>query len=121
MNDDSYGFTIIYHDDIPLWLMSYGGSYHPNAIPMLKQVLLRAYMAGKFFGGRGPEQSIPVRGGQWIYYNTAYNDRNRQTFSKFHGEEEIYYASNGIDERDLAGWHQFQGGLITHLPYRVGL
>ncbi|MFO0702953.1 MAG: hypothetical protein U0514_03825 [Candidatus Andersenbacteria bacterium] len=49
----SAGETIITYEGQPVWCMRYQGAYEKAVTPFLKEVLARAYAAGKFFGGRG--------------------------------------------------------------------
>jgi hypothetical protein len=62
----SFGQTIIYRDDIPVWVMQYQGDYAEDAIPFLKEALREAYSNRNFIGGRGPAKY--ERDG-WYYEN----------------------------------------------------
>ena len=84
-SDKSAGQTMIWHKNVPVWTMSYGGSYPKVVIPFLKKCLGRAYLEERFYGGRGPEfmEDEPF----------TYVNRFHGTFTSFKGEERIYDKS----------------------------
>jgi hypothetical protein len=82
----SMGTTIIYYKHglrmLPVWNMSYEGSYPKEVIPFLLEALSQTYQAGIFLGGRGPTH----------YHNTVYAYNNiidKGDFSCFSGVEAI--------------------------------
>jgi hypothetical protein len=98
----SFGQTIIWHKDVPVWTMSYQGWYLKNAISFLKQALGEAYNHSDFYGGRGPH--FFTNDGM-VYVNNveAPND-----WKHFRGREEVF-DRNG----QSVGWHEYQGLLLT--------
>jgi hypothetical protein len=97
-SDKSVGQTVIWHQDVPVWTMHYGGRYAKIAIPFLKECLHRAYVTERrFYGGRGP---YFVRGDRFTYINQS----SRETFADFEGEERIF----DLSEQDL-GYHWYRG------------
>lgn len=84
-SDKSAGTTTIFHKDIPIWWMCYGGSYPPEVIPFLKAALKEAYQRKQFQGGRGPTTFSGEEG--LIYFNTKETTAN---FQRFEGEERIH-------------------------------
>lgn len=103
-SDKSGGFTTIYHEDDPVWMMHYGGRYAKIAIPFLKQCLHRAYVGERrFYGGRGPHF---VRDERFTYINMV----RRESFTDFEGEEKIFDA----DGHEV-GHHRYGGmSLLKH-------
>jgi len=97
----SFGQTIIWHKEVPVWTMSYQGWYLKSAISFLKRVLFKAYTDEKFFGGRGPRF---YREGGMTYIN---NIKPPNDWRHFHGHEKIF-DRNGNN----LGWHEYQGLLL---------
>ena len=94
----SAGTTTIWHQDLPVWLMNYGGWYDKRAIAFLKRALSQTYNAHQFVGGRGP---LVYTEGNLIYVNhVRLND-----FRKFEGHEEELDADIG----ESLGFHQYWG------------
>jgi len=94
----SAGTTTIWHRDVPVWVMHYGGFYEEDAIAFLKRALSMTYQVGEFVGGRGP--NVFVRDSM-VYVNRPYpND-----FAKFEGREEVLIAESGIS----LGFHEYWG------------
>ena len=79
----SWGLTTLTHDGVVALTMEYGGWYEKNDLRFLKDVLLRAYSRGDFYGGRG--QSTRGLGGV-MYSNRVDTTRG----PNFHGRERIY-------------------------------
>lgn len=96
-----FGQTIISHNTfgggLPLWQMTYFGIYSEIAIPFLKEVLLSAYLAKEFLGGRG---SVKHEKDSLIYINHP----EESSFAKFQGEERISDILNLC-----IGWHEYRG------------
>lgn len=102
-SDKSTGMTTIWHNDLPVWAMHYGGEYAEIAIPFLKECLRQAYVEEhRFYGGRGP---VFVRGERFTYVNTIL----REDITDFEGRE-VIYDLNG----QPLGQHWYRGmSLIT--------
>lgn len=103
-SDKSVGQTIVWHQDVPVWTMHYGGRYAKIAIPFLKECLHRAYVKERrFYGGRGP---YFVRGDRFTYINQV----RRESFTDFEGEEQVF----DLSEQNL-GHHWYRGmSLLKH-------
>ncbi len=98
----STGITLIWHEDVPVWVMHYHGHYAKAAIPFLKQCLLKAYATERrFYGGRGP---FFVSDDGLIYMNQV----TRHAPEDFEGREEIYDSA-----RQSLGYHWYRGGSLT--------
>lgn len=54
LSNKSAGTTTIWFNDIPVWVMNYGGYYEEEVIDFLKRMLGKTYQASEFIGGRGP-------------------------------------------------------------------
>ena len=103
-SDKSVGQTIIWHRNVPVWSMHYGGWYAKIAIPFLKECLDRAYVQERrFYGGRGP---YFVRDDRFTYVNQV----RRESFADFEGEEQVF----DLSEQTL-GYHWYRGmSLLKH-------
>jgi len=100
-SDKSSGFTIIWNDGAPVWMMHYGGWYTELAISFLKSCLHKAYAEERvFYGGRGPTF---VRDGAFTYVN----DIEVNLFDKFKGSETVF----NIDGQQF-GYHWYRGGSL---------
>ncbi len=97
-NCKSVGWTMIWYEGIPVWVMNYHGEYPTLVIPFLKRALMESYMARQFFGGRGRATYME---GPLCYFN---NHADR-TFEKFHGIERIFNTSTN----ESFGWHAYSG------------
>ena len=97
-NPYSFGQTIIWHKNVPIWVMSYQGLYLKRAIPFLKLVLWQTYSRQQFVGGRGPR----------FFVDSGMTYMNRveppNVWRHFRGREEVYDR----DGRSM-GWHDYQG------------
>lgn len=96
----SFGQTVIWHRDIPVWSMSYQGFYLKGAIPFLKRALIRAYElegVGEFVGGRGPQI---FKAGDYTYINCVEPPND---WRHFRGIEKVFCKNVWL------GWHQYQG------------
>jgi hypothetical protein len=94
----SSGSTTIWHKNVPIWVMYYGGYYSEIAMPFLKECLHRAYVEERrFYGGRGPHF---VRGDRFTYINNVASD----AWADFRGEESIF----DLNEQPL-GSHWYRG------------
>ncbi len=108
-SNTSYGTTIIWVAQRPVWVMHYGGWYDKKVIPFLKRALRYNYDANIFLGGRGPKQ----REGEdhtLQYINNVENN----SFEKFRGYEYIISTSHhtGLPPGEKFGEHYYFGGLI---------
>ncbi len=96
-SDYSGGMTCIWHDDVPVWMMQYAGSYQKKAIPCLKAALRTNYEALEFCGGRGPQF---FRHKDFAYVNQV----SENIFGKqVAGTESIYDATG-----KQLGYHRYQ-------------
>lgn len=98
-SDKSAGFKEISYQDVPVWIMTYGGSYMPEVIGLLKFALYDNYVEKIWCGGRGPED-LRQHGGIYKYCN-----RWRGSFGNFSGQEEILH----ILTREQRGYHVYGG------------
>jgi len=96
----SAGTTTIWHKDIPVWLINYGGFYKECAIPFLKNALQKTIEKREFLGGRGPLVFVDEYAGLVYFNNPVQND-----FSKFYGHEQIF----DILTENLLGYHDYWG------------
>lgn len=93
----SAGTTTIWYQDVPVWVMNYGGFYEESAISFLKSALRLQYEERQFNGGRGP---LVHTDGTLIYRNMS----SPNDFSGFQGRENIHNVY-GI----LLGYHDYWG------------
>ena len=99
-SDRSAGHTTIWHDNVPVWTMSYGGEYPEIVVPFLKECLHKAYVVDRqFYGGRGPHF---MRSDRFAYVNRI---RNNNWFPNFEGEESIF----DLNEEHRCGYHWYKG------------
>ena len=96
-SNKSSGTTIIWYDQIPVWVMHYGGWYQKRAIPFLKKCLCSAYESKTFRGGRGLGC---VEGKKLTYFNLI---EEASTFRCFKGKEGIFADAKCI------GNHWYRG------------
>lgn len=95
----SAGTTTIWHKEVPVWVMQYGGWYMEGVIPFLKHALLETYKAKRFVGGRGRSQYCE---GQLLYVNRPHvND-----FSDFNGHEQVF-----MNDKPM-GVHHYRGMMM---------
>ena len=99
----SSGRTIVLFEEVPIWVMTYSGSYPENVIHFLKEALSAQYKASDFRGGRGPG-FFKSENGNFAYRNNAYANGN-SNFSLFSGREEII----DIKTRSVVGFHEYSG------------
>lgn len=95
----SFGQTIIWAKEVPVWEMQYRGDcYDKKAIHLLKEVLRLTYAKGLFIGGRGPKY---YRNGSLEYIN----DVNLAIcdFGLFEGREKIIEGINVLFQHDYSG------------------
>src|SRR3989344_1895712 len=85
----SYGTTVIWVVEKPVWVMHYGGWYDERAIPFLKRALMRNYEERIFLGGRGPQQ-LEGAGHTLQYVNHVEQDG----FASFKGYEYMISTSH---------------------------
>ena len=106
-NDRSFGNTIIFRDDKPVWMMHYWGQYDEEAIDLLKRVLVKDYSREHIL--KASEEFFNCCRGQriftdtWMTYHNMVNPRS--TFEEFSGREEII---SNISLR-VCGWHCYHG------------
>lgn len=94
----SAGTTTIWFQDVPVWLMNYGGFYEESVIKFLKRALRKTYETHQFVGGRGPLVHVKDL---LVYVNQPrLND-----FAKFEGREEVFNAESGAS----LGFHEYWG------------
>lgn len=101
----SAGTTIIFHKDVPVWIMQYSGAYEKEAIPFLKSILLDAYKNKQFFGGRGPA----IHETETLAYFNIYPEN---AFFYFKGKEKIIKTireSNRSVKIENLGTHKYFG------------
>lgn len=107
-SDNSYGTTLIWVAEKPVWIMHYGGFYVKRAIPIMKAALISAYNQNLFIGGRGPKK-FRILGNPMRYNNHTPNHSKK--FEAFSGYEEVYEVLESKNEK-LLGEHHFFGGLF---------
>ena len=105
----SYGTTVIWFDDKPVWMMHYGGWYDEKVIPFLKRALARNYNENVFLGGRGPER-LEGEDHTLQYLNRV----EKNDFSDFRGCEEIITTSEQwkMPVGTPMGKHRYFGGTL---------
>lgn len=103
----SSGTTHIWYQDVPIWVMTYGGKYEKKAIPLLKDALGVNYQGKIFHGGRGPLTKMGYDGGA----PQQYINRCQGTFVNFSGREDI---SAVISSKNL-GYHVYGGMSLVPL------
>lgn len=108
-SNSSYGTTVIWVAEKPVWIMHYGGWYDKAVIPFLKRALMRNYSENIFFGGRGPER-LEGEDHTLQYLNKV----ELNHFGSFQGYEHIIATSKqiGIPGQKL-GEHYYFGGLLA--------
>ncbi|HBT74668.1 TPA: hypothetical protein DEB29_01520 [Candidatus Wolfebacteria bacterium] len=89
---------------MPVWGMSYGGSYPKEVIPLLKDALGAAYVCHFFNGGRGPKAHTRIG---MRYENVVEPGGN---FVQFKGREEIRFDHDQAGE--VLGFHEYFGGSL---------
>lgn len=70
-------------DEVPVWVMHYGGEYSEEVIPLVKFACSQAYSVKKFHGGRG-NHTVRIEGRDQFYTNEYEGD-----FSRFAGSERV--------------------------------
>ena len=93
----SGGTTIVYWNEIPMWMMQYLGWYADEAIPCLKAALRANYEQDIFNGGRGPD----------FFEHEGFHYINVVMSNNFHGRtngQEAVFDSN----QKLRGVHIYQ-------------
>lgn len=120
----SYGVTLIWYCDIPVWVMNYAGQYPKEYIPYLKRALVYAYKNRCFLGGRG----LPA-----YLMRDAYDDpmilytndvSPKSDFTRFSGEERLALSScvPGTLNHSLAfGEHVFERPIGYHTYSGIAL
>lgn len=113
--DHSFGNTIVYERNQPVWVMQYWGQYQKCCIPLLKQALSIEYLkvrpAGSrfdvFCGCRGPRCLSQQEAAEdtFTYINIP---ALGSSFGKFSGHEEII----NNDDYSVWGWHDYRGGYL---------
>lgn len=100
-NDKSAGTMTIFFDNVPVWVMQYGGAYPKRVIPFLKLALLTSTEMRDFVGGRGPRSFVHKDYPQLSYANVVPREMNK--FENFQGTECI--CENGYN----VGQHYYRG------------
>ncbi len=98
----SFGTTTILFEEIPIWFMTYSGSYPENVIPFLKEALSKQYKTGEFKGGRGPGS---FKSEDLVYINSTPGFIGTTNFSCFCGRERICVLKTGEE----LGFHEYSG------------
>lgn len=107
----SFGQTLIYESENPLWMMQYYGEYPKRITPFLKQALLAQYRTRHFNGGRGPTTYChPDDKTNPLEYRNVVEDESR--FFAFRGKEQVCLRLTG----EMLGWHRY-AGLILRSPF----
>lgn len=104
-SDSSYGSTIIWVANRPVWVMHYGGWYKKEAIPFLKAALRETYSQNLFIGGRGPKE-YQEKDTPFLYRNHTMDFTSY--FTDFHGSEDVVNTKTN----KIVGVHRFFGGLM---------
>ncbi|MDO8472033.1 MAG: DUF5680 domain-containing protein [bacterium] len=102
----SFGQTIVWFADQPVWMMNYSGQYPNRAIPFLKDVLQIAYSTGNTLGGRG---AAYISGDDYVYFNHNPAGTN---FADSYGTEYIF------EKTDADDFTRMQACEIGHHHYR---
>ena len=105
-NQSSYGTTVIWLAEKPVWVMHYGGFYSKSVIPFLKRALQHTYSRTNFIGGRGPEEYREV-GNNLIYQNKP--NYTEFGFACFSGREVVFSTE---DLNATLGEHRYFGGMF---------
>lgn len=109
----SFGQTIIWRENIPIWCMQYMGHYPDEVIPLLKEALFLAYKGRTFLGGRGNAWH-KFKTSDHHYVNSTH--KHNFGFTNFSGTEWIDVPSGGLGgHRNKVGWHSYQGQLLLPL------
>ncbi len=100
----SHGFTTIWYNSVPIWIMHYGGKYLKKDIFFLKAVLRQTYEQIHFCGGRGAFLKNGINSFKgYQYINKVSKNSN---FLEFSGIEYILYKGTQV------GFHNYFGGLM---------
>lgn len=97
----SAGFTTIWENGIPRWVMHYGGMYPAEAIPLVKRSLFLAYEDRQFYGGRGL-LVFELKNDELYEYT---NQVQKKDFHDFCGRETVYDA----ETKKIIGFHDYWG------------
>ncbi len=100
----STGATFIWHQDIPVWDMHYGGWYSPDVVWFLKAALKSSYERKLFYGCRGPN-SFKIEGLEYSNRWQAPFRVSSLAFRDFSGKEEI----RRIVTQEVLGYHEYFG------------
>lgn len=108
-SNSSYGTTVIWVAENPVWVMHYGGWYDKRVIPFLKRALARNYEQNIFLGGRGPES---LEGDDHTLQYLNHVEQN--DFGGFRGREYIIATSDqvGVPAGTKLGEHDYFGGFL---------
>lgn len=124
-NERSGGQTMIYFQDVPVWLMQYQGwceNDDPEVIALLKEALRYAYEHRLFYGGRGPSTFPLASDSRWrpdrkgkllVYHNEDRLDpAGHSPIDNFMGRERIEMAPDPRSHMKTVFWHRYQGMLL---------
>lgn len=95
----STGVTILYFENMPIWVMHYGGWYHDDAISTLRHALKWNYERNLFVGGRGPTSFSTT---DKTYQNQV---AESSSFINFDGSESVF----DNERNKLLGEHWYRG------------
>ena len=95
------GTITIWHKDVPVWVMQYGGGYDQRAEHFLRMILTVAYEERRFHGGRGLTSHTH---GSFSYMNKP----RKNTFGDFEGSEYIIHRQHGH-----LGRYDYRGMLLV--------
>ncbi len=100
----SFGQTVIWLDEMPVWFMQYHGFCHDKrASELVKKAMREAYMQRQFIGGRGIKH---LRVDDLGYGNSGSN-----LIEKFNG---VDWVTHYVDDKEfMTFWHDYGGGLIA--------
>ncbi|MCK5021786.1 MAG: hypothetical protein KAR54_00875 [Candidatus Pacebacteria bacterium] len=102
LSNKSLGTITIWLDNVPVWVMQYGGFYPKKVVPFLKLALQSTILNEKFIGGRGPSLFKHKD-----YPNLSYvNNPEVNDFTIFWGKEWI------TEDAQPLGYHYYNGIIL---------
>jgi hypothetical protein len=108
-SNSSSGFTTVWNQGTPVWVMQYDGTYEEEAIPFLKWVLMQTYKKSKFVGGRGAPVTKKENGSIFTYSNYV----EAPNWRAFRGREEIQCHRGNHSK--ILGSHRYSGRLLLRI------
>ena len=91
------GYTMIWHNGKPAWMMTFGGKYPGETLTTLRGALKEAYLTDSFIGGRGVRIHT---NGVLTYINIV---PSGDDFMRGEGEEIIVNTSSN----EIIGYHKY--------------